>query len=90
MPPANTSTAPVTPTFQPILIAAGMASIVFSFAISNYWGMGIAIATIVAALVTLKNSTRTGWNWVIGLAAIGFFLGLTALIMKVIVNNAGA
>lgn len=67
-----------------ILLLTGACSVVFSFAISNYVGMTLAILTFLLAFPLLKDASRTQWNWVMGLSAIGFFLGFTALIMKIV------
>lgn len=74
------------PGFLPILLFTSACSVVLSMSISNYAGMALAVLSIVLAILSLKNATRKSWNWVIGLSSVGFFLGFTALIMKVIVD----
>ena len=73
----------------PVLICTGIVSVICSMFISNYVGMGLAICTIVAAVVSLKNESRTTWNLVIAFSVVGFFLGFSALLMKVFLTNAG-
>ena len=74
----------------PLLIVGGIASIICSLFVSNYFGMGLAIGTVIGAALDRKNLSSKAWNWVVGLSAIGFFLGLTALLMKIFLINVGA
>lgn len=67
------------------LLLLGAISVVLSFFVSNYAGMGVAAVTALLATSLLGKSQRSTWTWVIGLAAIGFFIGLTAMLMKIIV-----
>lgn len=77
-----------TPGFFPILIFTAVASIFLSMFLSAYGGIGLALLTIVVAVVALENASRSAWNWVIGMATCGFIIGCMALLMKVIVMNA--
>lgn len=67
------------------LLLLGAISIVLSMFISNYWGMGVASVTVVLAVLMMGKSSRSSWNWVMTLAAIGFFLGVSAMLMKIAV-----
>lgn len=69
----------------PFLLTLGAISVALSFFVSNYWGMGLAAVTAALATWMLGKSQRTTWTWVMGLAAIGFFIGVTALLMKIVV-----
>lgn len=86
----NTNVESATRILFPVLICSGIASIVCSFFVSNYFGMGLAIGTAIAAFIGLKDVSRGAWNWVIGLCAIGFFVGFSALLMKIFMMNADA
>ena len=79
------NTEPTASAFLPILLMLGAASVLCSLAISQYWGMGLAVLTLVGGSVTLTKSSRSAWNWVVALASIGFCLGLTSLLMQLIV-----
>lgn len=84
----NTNAESATPILLPVLICSGIVSIVCSFFISNYFGMGLAIGTAIAAFLGLRNVSRSARNWVMGLCAIGFFVGFSALLMKIFMMNA--
>ena len=74
----------------PLLIVGGIVSIIFSMFINNYFGMGLAAGTIIGAALIRKDLSQTAWNWVLGLSAIGFFLGVTALLMKIFLTTFNA
>lgn len=74
------------PGFLPILMFSSGGSIVASLFWSNYFGMALAALTVVIAVFALRESTRPAWNWVMGLSAIGFFLGLAALVMRIVID----
>ncbi len=75
--------------FLPILLIAGAASVACSLFFSNYAGMGLALMTLIAACFTLQNVSRKSWNSVMALVAIGFFIGFSALLMKLVMMNFG-
>ena len=70
----------------PLVLLMGIGSIVCSFAISNYWGMAIAIVALLVSQFALKNVSRSVWNWCVSLATTGFALGLAALLMRIMVD----
>ena len=75
------------PVLLPLLVTTGALSIASSLFVSNYWGMGIAMTTLVLAACLLKGASARARAWVIGLATAGFALGLMAMLMKIVVMN---
>ena len=73
--------------FVPAVMAIGVASIVCSYSISNYWGMTLAIIALMTTQFGLRNVSRTIWFWCIGLATTGFALGLAALLMRIFIDT---
>lgn len=70
----------------PVVLMMGIGSVVCSFAISNYWGMTLAIVALIISQFALKNVSRTVWIWCVTLASTGFALGLAALIMRIFID----
>lgn len=70
----------------PVVLLMGIGAIVCSFAISNYWGMAIAIIALVTSQFALKNVSRWVWIWCVTLATTGFALGLAALLMRIFID----
>lgn len=70
----------------PVVLLLGVASVVCSFAISNYWGMTLAMVALLMIPFALKNASRTVWIWCVSLASTGFALGLAALLMRIFVD----
>lgn len=70
----------------PVVLMMGIGSVVCSFAISNYWGMTLAIVALIISQFPLKNVSRTVWIWCVTLASTGFALGLAALIMRIFID----
>ena len=67
------------------VMAIGVASIICSYSISNYWGMTLAIIALMTTQFGLRNVSRTIWFWCIGVATTGFVLGLAALLMRIFI-----
>ncbi len=74
----------------PVVLLMGVGSVVCSFAISNYWGMTLAIIALLISQFALRNVSRTVWFWCVTLASTGFAIGLLALLMRVFVDVLGA
>lgn len=70
----------------PVVLMMGIGSVVCSFAISNYWGMTLAIVALLMSQFALKNVSRTVWIWCVSLASTGFALGLAALLMRIFID----
>ena len=70
----------------PLVLLLGIGSVVFSFAISNYWGMALAITALLISQFGLKSVSRTVWVWCVSLATTGFALRLAALFMRILVD----
>jgi hypothetical protein len=70
----------------PVVLIMGIGSVVCSEAISNYWGMTLAIVALLISQFALKNVSRTVWIWCVSVASTGFALGLAALLMRIFVD----
>ena len=70
----------------PVVLLIGTGSIVCSFAISNYWGMALAIIALIVSQFALKNVSRSVWIWCVTIATTGFALGLSALLMRIFID----
>lgn len=86
---SSASTAPQSSrnALTPVVLLLGVASIICSFAINNYWGMGLAFLALVIAQIALKNVSQLVWILCISFSAIGFSLGLCALLMRLFVDS---
>ena len=73
--------------FIPVVLMLGLSSIVCSFAISNYWGMSLAIVALLLTQFTLQKAGRSIWILCVALASIGFALGLAALLMRLVIDR---
>jgi hypothetical protein len=70
----------------PMVIIIGIGSILFSFAVSNYVGMALAITALLVTQFALKGVSRSVWSWCVGLATTGFAMGFAALLMRIVVD----
>lgn len=75
------------PGFLPILFFTSGCSLLLSLFISGYAGMGLAILTLIFAGLTLGDAKPKSRNWVCAISICGFLVGLSALVMKVIVDG---
>lgn len=71
----------------PVVLLIGIGSIICSFAISNYWGMALAIAALCMTQFGLKDVSRNVWVWCVSLATTGFALGISAFLMRIVVDQ---
>lgn len=75
--------------FIPVVLLMGIGSIVCSFAISNYWGMALAVTALLLLQFGLKDVPRSVWSWCMAFATTGFAIGLAALLMRMFVDLYG-
>lgn len=73
--------------FVPLTLLLGLASVVSSFAISNYLGMALALITFALSHIALKRVSRSAWIACVTLATSGFVIGLAALFMRILVDT---
>jgi hypothetical protein len=71
----------------PLALMLGIGSVICSFGISNYWGMALAVATLLITQFGLQGSSRTAWTWSVALGSTGFALGLMAFLMKILLDS---